>query len=228
VSRGWEALRDDLAARLRAREWGPGEVIPGEVDLAAAYGVARATANRAVTALAEAGMLERRKRAGTRVAALPTRQARFRISVIRQEVEARGARYSFALLSDAEAPAPDTVAKALGLDPRTRLRRLETVHRSDGAALAHELRWLDMTVLPPEARGFEGLSANEWLVARVPFLRGTLAFLAEGADPAAARALGVPEGSPCFVTERATFGEAGPITWVRVTHRPGWRIETEL
>ena len=95
---GWEDVRAEVLRRIRARVWGPGVVIPGEEALAVEFGVARATVNRALRDLAEAGLLERRRKAGTRVAMLPVRKATLEISIIRQEVEARGESYSFAVL----------------------------------------------------------------------------------------------------------------------------------
>mgnify|MGYP000580545757 FL=1 len=34
----WQAIRDDVLARIRSRAWPPGELIPHEADLAAEYG----------------------------------------------------------------------------------------------------------------------------------------------------------------------------------------------
>lgn len=90
--KGWEAIRDEVMGRVRARRWPPGALIPNEKVLATEFGVARATVNRALRELAEAGVLERRRRAGTRVAALPVRKATLDIPVIRQEVDPRGGR----------------------------------------------------------------------------------------------------------------------------------------
>jgi GntR family histidine utilization transcriptional repressor len=44
---GWEEIRDSVRERIRVREWPPGALIPAEERLAADYGVARATVNRA-------------------------------------------------------------------------------------------------------------------------------------------------------------------------------------
>ena len=52
---GWEGVRDEVLRRIRVREWVPGAVIPGEEALAVEFGVARATVNRALRELAEAG-----------------------------------------------------------------------------------------------------------------------------------------------------------------------------
>ena len=103
---GWEGVRAEVLRRIRARDWPPGALIPGEEALAEEFGVARATVNRALTALAEAGVIERKKRAGTRVAELPVRRARLEIPVIRLDVLGRGLAYDFKLLADRLAPAP--------------------------------------------------------------------------------------------------------------------------
>ncbi|WP_309664278.1 GntR family transcriptional regulator [Tabrizicola sp.] len=94
-AQGWESIRAEVLRRIRARDWLPGALIPGEAALAVEFGVARATVNRALRDLAEAGVVERRKRAGTRVAELPVRRARLDIPVIRQDVEARGLVHGF-------------------------------------------------------------------------------------------------------------------------------------
>jgi hypothetical protein len=47
---GWEDIRAEVLRRIRARDWPPGALIPGEEALAAEFGVARATVNRALRA----------------------------------------------------------------------------------------------------------------------------------------------------------------------------------
>ena len=54
--------------------------------------------NRALSDLAEAGVLERKRKAGTRVALLPVRKATLDIPVIRAEVSGRGQTYAYRLL----------------------------------------------------------------------------------------------------------------------------------
>ena len=68
VLTSWQAVADEVLARIRRRDWAPGDLIPNEVDLAGEMGCARTTVNRALRHLAEAGYLERRRKAGTRVA----------------------------------------------------------------------------------------------------------------------------------------------------------------
>lgn len=222
---GWEEIRAEVLRRIRARDWPPGALIPGEEALAEEFGVARATVNRALTALAEAGVLERKKRAGTRVAELPVRRARLEIPVIRLDVLGRGLAYDFKLLADRMEPAPVPVAARLGLPESTPMRYLETLHLAGGRPFVLETRWLNPAVLPSPPPDFAQVSANEWLVTHVSLVSGDIAFLAEGASAREAEVLGVPEGTALLVAERTTYGTAGPVTLVRLAHAPGHRVQ---
>jgi GntR family histidine utilization transcriptional repressor len=91
--RNWQSVQDEVLRRIHAREWKPGDLIPNEADLAQEFGCARTTVNRALRALAENGLLDRRRKAGTRVAAQPVAKATLDIAVIRREVEERGQKY---------------------------------------------------------------------------------------------------------------------------------------
>ena len=88
-------------------DWAPGELMPSEVDLANEFECARATVNRAMRELADEGLIERKRKAGTRVSTSPRRQARFDIPIVRREVEDQGVVYGYELLSSSQSPAPD-------------------------------------------------------------------------------------------------------------------------
>lgn len=226
---GWEAVRDEVLRRIRARVWPPGAVIPGEEALAVEFGVARATVNRALREVAESGLLERRRKAGTRVSLLPVRKATLEIPIIRQEVEARGERYSHRVLAERMDPVPLAVALRMGLAGGVELLFLETLHLAGGRPFAHEVRWLNPAVLPGgELPDFRHISANEWLVQNVAYTIGDISFSAEAASPEEAPALGIRTGDPVFVTERVTWSGEAPITFVRLLHGPGYRLRTML
>lgn len=222
---GWEDIRAEVLRRIRGREWPPGALIPGEEALAEEFGVARATVNRALTALAEAGVIERKKRAGTRVAKLPVRRARLEIPVIRLDVLGRGLTYDFKLLSDRMAKAPVLVTARLGLPQDLRMRYLETLHLADGRPFVLESRWLNPAILPAPVPDFAEVSANEWLVTHVSLVSGDIAFTAEPATSREAEVLGVAQGTALLVAERTTRGTEGPVTLVRLAHAPGHRVQ---
>jgi GntR family transcriptional regulator, histidine utilization repressor len=221
---GWEGVRTEVLRRIRARDWPPGALIPGEEALAEEFGVARATVNRALTALAEAGVIERKKRAGTRVAELPVRRARLEIPVIRLDVLGRGLPYDFKLLADRMAPAPVPVAARLGLPEGQPLRYMETLHLAGGRPFVLEARWLNPAVLPSPPPDFASISVNEWLVTHVSLVSGDIAFMAEPASAREAEVMGVAPGTALLVAERTTHGTGGPVTLVRLAHAPGHRV----
>jgi len=224
---GWEDIRSEVLARIRSRVWPPGETIPTEEALAKEFDCARATVSRALRELAQSGVLERRRKAGTRVAMLPVRKATLDIPVIRQEVNAKGQTYSFRLLAQATATPPMAVAARLGLAQAAKMLHLQTLHLSDGRAHVLEDRWLNPDAVPP-LPDFAAISANEWLVAQVAFASGDIAFSAEPASPAEALALSVAPSTALFITERCTWSPEAPITWVRLAHAPGYRLQTVL
>jgi GntR family histidine utilization transcriptional repressor len=222
---GWEDIRAEVLRRIRARDWPPGGLIPGEEALSEEFGVARATVSRALRELAEAGVLERKKRAGTRVAELPVRRARLEIPVIRLDVLGRGLAYDFKLLADRLTAAPVPVTARIGLPEGTRLRYLETLHLANGRPFVFEARWLNPAILPDPPPDFATVSANEWLVTHVSLVSGDIAFTAEPASPREAEVLGIPPGTALLVAERTTHGTEGPVTLVRLAHAPGHRVQ---
>ena len=223
----WEDIRAEVLARIRSRAWPLGALIPGEQALAAEFGVARATVNRALSELARAGVLERKRKAGTRVAALPVRKATLDIPVIRAEVEARGEVYGLRLLRLEMGRPPVPVAARLGQDA-AEMVHIETLHLASGRGFVIEDRWLNRAVVPDPMPDFGTVSANEWLVAHVSYATGDIGFTAEAASAREAEALGVAEGTAVFVTERCTWAPDAPITWVRLVHAPGYRLSTLL
>ena len=222
----WEDIRAEVLRRIRARDWPPGDLIPTEEALALEFGCARATGNRALRELAGAGVLERRRKSGTRVAMLPVRRATLEIPVIRQEIEARGQVHSFRLLTQQHTEPPVPVASRLGLPAKARLIYLETLHMADGQPFVFESRWLNPAVLPAPLPDFTRQSANEWLVTHIAYAMGDIAFSAANASVHEAEMMGIAPQSALFITERTTWTPDAPITFVRLAHAPGYRVQT--
>lgn len=187
--------------------------------------MARATVNRALRDLAEAGVVERKKRAGTRAAELPVRRARLEIPVIRLDVLGRGLAYDFKLLTDRLAAAPVPVTARLGLPEGTAMRYLETLHLAGGRPYVLESRWLNPAALPSDTPDFAVTSANEWLVTHVSLVSGDIAFTAEPASPREAEVMGLAKDTALLIAERTTHGTDSPVTLVRLAHAPGHRVK---
>lgn len=225
----WQAIQAEALRRIRDREWKPGEAIPHEAALAEEFGCARATVNRALRELAKAGLLERRRKAGTRVPLNPVRKATFEIPIIRQDVEARGLAHGYRLLERNEAAAPKEVLARLRLPARTRLLHVAALHLADDAPFCIEDRWINPATVP-ELGGadFSAVSANEWLVQNAAFSGGDIEFFALPAEAWHASLLGCAEGAALFAIERTTWAGARPITAVRLAYAPGYRMRTAI
>lgn len=225
----WQTIQNEALRRIREREWKPGEMIPHEAALAEELGCARATVNRALRELAAAGFLERRRKAGTRVALNPVRKATFDIPIIRRDVEGRGARHGYRLLEQGEAEAPGAITQMLRLPARTRLVHVAALHLADDAPFCLEDRWINPPAVPGlETADLSAISANEWLVRNVTLSGGGIAFFALPADERLAALLACDSGAALFAVERTTWAGAVPITAVTLTYAPGYRMTTAI
>src|SRR5690606_17467133 len=190
---------------------------------------ARATVNRALRELAEAGFLERRRKAGTRVALNPIRKATFDIPIIRHDVAARGLKHGYRLLERKEAAAPAPVRTALRLPARARLEHVLALHLASGKPFCVEDRWINPDAVESLDRAdFSAISANEWLVQTTTLSGGSIAFHAIPADARFAELLGCQEGAALFCTDRTTWAAAVPSTAVRIAYAPGYKMTTAI
>lgn len=223
----YKDVKADIQAKITKGKWGPGSLVPNEVDLAATYGCARATVNRAMQELADDGLIERRRKAGTRVRMTPVRQARFDIPIVRAEIEEKGAEYRYSLVSSETEVAPDWLRARLSLAAKSKVLHVVCIHYADGDPYQHEDRWINLGSLPQaEVVDFGQLGPNEWLVATIPFSDVEISFSAGLADKHLADFLAASIGDPVFTIERSTWWKAEAVTFVRLSYRPGHRMTT--
>lgn len=215
MSQGWQDIQAEVLRRIQTREWPPGTQIPKEQELADSWGCARATVNRALQGLAEDGWLERRRRAGTRVALSPQRRAQMVVPILRQEIEKAGKTYEHWLLHTSRSGLADLC--------------VHTLHLASGLPYAVEDRVINLNAVPAAAdQDFAAISANEWLVQNAPFDHGTMEYAAAAAGTFEATHLGCDEGTPLLVLHRETFSETEQITQVRTAFAPHHHVRLEI
>lgn len=228
-TRSWRSIHRELLRRINEREWPPGSLVPNEADLAAEFNCARTTVNRAMRELADAGLIDRKRRAGTRVALHPISRVVLDIPIIRLEVEQRNAVWRHGLLDQEIRPAPARITSRLGLDRDTAMLHVAGVHFADNHPFLHEDRWINLAAVPEvETVDFADVSANEWLVRNAPYTSGDIAFSAMNADAALAELLEAPLGAALFVVDRITWNKQVPVTAVRLSYAPGYRMNTQI
>ena len=219
---GYRDVREEILRRIRVKIWTPGVVMPNETDLAAELGCARATVNRAMRELAEEGVLERKRKAGTRVAAAPVRRAQLKIPLVRAEVEATGAKYAYQRLDHQILAAPADLKRYMNAGE---VVRLSCLHLADDRPYQVEDRWISLPGVPAAwSETFSDVSPNEWLVKEVPFTDVEVTFSAQTATDEIAGLLAQPKAAPVFVTERATWAEGAFITFARLHHPQTYRM----
>jgi len=220
-------VKESIRKRILAGDWPPGEFIPNEVDLADEFKCARATVNRAVRELAEEGLVERKRKAGTRVRMSPVRKAEFEIPIVRKEIEGLGKAYRFSLTHRSKESAPDWIAARMGLGSKAQVLHLGCVHYGDNIPYQFEDRWINLTALPKaEHAEFDTIGPTEWLVETVPFSDAEISFSATAADEKLANNLSCAIGDPLFMTERSTWWQGDAITYVRLIFQRGHKMTT--
>lgn len=226
----YRAVKSEILRRIRIREWPPGTLLPPEVELAQDFGCARATVNRAMRELAEEGIVDRRRRAGTRVNDTLTRRGWLDIPQAKTEIEAMGATYRYALIDRLVENAPSWLCAALSIPSNTQVVHVRALHFNGDRPWHYEDRWINIDVVPQAAhQSFEDIGPSGWLLNVLPFSDAKITFSAAAADKIVASHLDIAEGTPVFQTERITWLEADkPITFTRIHHPSDYRLAMHL
>lgn len=212
-----QRIRAGIEAKILSGEWQPGHRIPFEHELMAQYGCARMTVNKALSALAEAGLIVRRKRAGSFVARPQLHAMVLDIPDLQSEVTARGDAYDFRLLRrDIRPPRVQAPEEAeLGLEGGP-LLVLEGLHLVNGQPLGFEARLVNLAAAPEMAQAdFAAQSPGTWLLQHVAWTEAENRISAVAADARIAPALGVSIGTACLAVDRRTWRGDERITTVR-------------
>lgn len=224
-----EAIKREIIRRINDRVWQPGEVIPGELELAREFGCARTTVNRALQEIANRGLVNRRRKAGTRVALNPVRRATLEIPIVREEIERTGAAYRHKLLHCSREHPPAAKRREWAPGNRRKMLHLQALHLADDKPWVYEDRWINVAEVPAILDvDLKRISANEWLVQNAPFTRGDLAISATSAEPAEVQALGLPLQSALLRVDRQTWSDDALITSVALLYSPGYAMRSVL
>ncbi len=211
-----QRIRGDIEDRIRSGEWPPGHRVPFETELMAQYGCARMTVGKAMSALVEAGLIVRRKRAGSFVARPRVRAPVLNIPDIQSAILARGDAYGFRLLSSTVRAARLDAAEELELAAGDALLELEGVHDAGGRPFALERRLISLKAAPAAASA--DLAVNPpggWLLEHVAWTEAESRISAVNADAQVAALLDLDEGAACLVVDRRTWRGDEHVTRVR-------------
>jgi GntR family histidine utilization transcriptional repressor len=209
-------IRADIERRILSGAWPPGHRIPFEHEIMKQYGCARMTANKAIAALAQDGLIVRRRRVGSFVAEPRTHAVVLEIPDIQAGIRARGRRYELALIARRRRKPRRSRRDEVTLAAGGELLELHCVHRADGRAFALEERLISLAAVPEAAHvDFARESPGTWLLAHVAWTQAEHRISAINASREVARRLELAERDACLVLERKTWRARTHITHVK-------------
>ena len=200
-------IRRDIEARIHLGEWKPGHRIPFEHELVAQYGCSRATVSKALGTLAKAGLIERRRKAGSFVARPQVQSAVLQIPDLPELIAERGGAYTWRL-GRCRTDVPDgDIAPALFVDG---------LHLVDGEPFSFEQRWVSIAAVPGIGEEtFVGEPPGTWLLHHIPWSTATHRIRAVEASQAEAKALNIRPRAACLELWRTTWRDRIAVTRVR-------------
>ncbi len=211
----------DIEDRILSNAWPPGHRIPSELELAERYQCSRMTVNKVLTQLAHAGLIERRRKAGSFVRRPHSQSAVLEIKDIQAEAHELGMDYRYRIVSARKRRSRADDRASLGVNPADSVLDLTCLHFAGRRPFCLEQRLINLDAVPTAAREtFAEQAPGAWLMSRVPWTAAEHRIRAEGADRNVAEHLQTTVGTACLVIERRTSWAEQPVTFVRLTY-PG-------
>jgi len=216
----YRQIKDFLIRSLEAGEWGPGDAIPSEGELATRFNVSQGTVRKAIDEMAAENLLVRRQGKGTFVATHSDPRSFYRfLRLVPDDGHATHAVSDPRLCSIM--PAAPEVATALRIPDGERVICVERLLSFNGEPVV-----LDQIYLVAEL--FEGLTLERLRGGErslyslfesdfgVRMIHAEEHLRAVAADVYSAGLLGVREGEPLLLVERTayTYGNK-PVEWRR-------------
>lgn len=223
----WQQIRDRIHQQILDSKFRPGDKLPRDEDLAAELGCSRATVQRAMQALADARIVERRRKWGTTVRPDAATRATLTIPVARHEVEASGRLYAYQMIDSYYDAAPSAVTARLRSHPADLYLHVRALHLADGETYMFEDRWISVTNVPEiNDVDLRRQSANEWLVMNRPFDRCEVEISARAVSNEDVHLARFQRGGSLLTIERATWIGSKAITFVTASMAPGYRLKS--
>ncbi len=163
----YQQIKALLVARLQAGDWGPGQVIPSEIDLATLFQVSQGTVRKAIDEMAAENLLVRRQGKGTFVATHAEQATQYRFLRLMPD-DGGASPLQRRLLDCRRMRAPAEVARLLSLkagEPTVQVRRLLLAGSDD------VLRPVVLDDLWLPGALFKGLTAERLAAWRGPMYR---------------------------------------------------------
>jgi GntR family histidine utilization transcriptional repressor len=220
-----QKIFDDVETKIMDGIWQPGQRIPYEHEFEQQYQCSRMTVNKALSALADRGMIIRRRRVGSFVAPPQIDRTVMEIQDISTDARSAGHAYAFEILGRKLERLGASEAAKIGEAAGKEVLRLSCLHIVDGKPHALEERIILLDTVPAARdEQFETKPPGSWLLEQIPWTEARHVIRAIAADTVTARLLEMQKGEPCLVLSRQTWQTGRSVTFVEITH-PGDRYQ---
>jgi GntR family transcriptional regulator, N-acetylglucosamine utilization regulator len=213
-------LEATLRRLIQQGHLAPGNILPGELEMAAQLGVSRHTVRHALGVLTNEGLLRRERGRGTTVvsANAPTviERSLSTFYAFAWETRARGATQRSYVLERKILTADETFAARLSVSVGTEIERIVRLRTADEDPLVLETAYLPCEFSQAlDSRVLEQESVYDVLERRCGIhITGARESIRPVVLPrATAKLLRAPSGAPAFSVERTTWSDRGAIEW---------------
>ena len=216
----YRQIKDFLIRSLEEGEWGPGDAIPSEGELASRFNVSQGTVRKAIDEMAAENLLVRRQGKGTFVSTHSDPRSFYRFLRLVPDDDKAAQAVSDPFFCETINATPE-VATALGLAVGARVVHVKRVLRFSGEPVVFDQIYLVAELF--EGLTLEGLRSGERSLYSlfesdfgVRMINAEEHLRAVPADAQSAVMIGVPVGEPLLLVERTayTYGNKA-VEWRR-------------
>lgn len=226
LTAGPEPLYAQIARELKEpilrRQVEPGDLLPGELDLAAYFKVSRDTVRHAVRELTTSGLVAPSRGLGIAVTGRPIEASIAGLTGFAEDMEALGLTPSSKLLG-IRTVAPDERTRAELQLPETESSVVEIrrIRLANDVPISYDITWLPNWI--GERIAGDDLEANPIFALienkyGIVLTEADYRFSAQAADSEIAAALDLEAGSRILEIERTSFTADGPIDYERLLY----------
>lgn len=215
-----------LASRIHTAVYPPNSLLGTEVELAKAFGVSRITIRRALDALEDEGLIERHRSRGTFVSGNVRPRAAMELNGNLDDILLQTTTAGTMSVRKRKVVAPEDVAQALQVPPRTRVFRFERFRASFDdvpVPMSVVVNYLPLDVGENISRTDLASESMTNLIDSNPDTRlgwGQQFVHAALADEELAESLHIEVGFPILSIERTLYAQDGrPLNLARISYR---------
>jgi GntR family transcriptional regulator len=203
----YRTIAADITAKIRAGTYAPGEALPPQRELSASYGVTLMTLRQALRQLSDDGLIVQKAGHGTFVAPSHLAYQLGSLRSLADDLRQQGHEVRTVVLGRALRRTPTRVAAQLRVRSGDAALRLERLREFAGRRAIHQVSWIRQPHAERlRSRDFTGISLYAALAEiGVAVARASETIRPDVLDPAVARHLDEPAGSPVFISERVTY-----------------------